>query len=502
MQNPSHALRLKRLGISTYKEAVIYLRQDSYICKAEGFETPARIQVHYNGKSIIATLNTIATALLHKDEASLSEWAWETLGAKEGDLIYLSHPAPLNSMDCVRAKVRGEKLSSHSFQEIIADIVLGNLSDIQISSFLTACADGCLNHAEIAYLTNAMLGVGDRLKWDKDLVVDKHCIGGLPGNRTTMIVVPIVAQFGLIIPKTSSRAITSAAGTADTMETLAPVELDFNKVRSVVERENGCVVWGDAAKLSPADDLMIRVERVLNLDSQGQMVASVLSKKIAAGSTHALIDVPIGDAMKIKNEKEAAILRTILEEIGGKLGLKVQTVITDGTKPVGRGIGPALEAYDVLAVLQNHKAAPQDLRERALLLAGKILEFSPKVKSGAGFKLAEEILSSGKAWHKFQAICEAQGGMRTPPKAPYTYVHAAPKAGVITKVNNRKITLIAKLAGAPSDKAAGVELHATVKDKIEHGEPLLTVHAESPGELDYAVNFLKQNEDVIYCDQG
>lgn len=497
MQNIKHSLSLKRLGISTYKEAVIYIRKDSYICKAEGFEAQSRLNVRLNGKSIIATLNTITSDLLSKDEASLSDWAWDFLGAKEGDLVYLSHPSSLDSMNHIRAKIYGKELDTHAFNEIASDVVEGHLSDIQISAFLSACAGQGLTREEIVLLTNAMLNVGHKINWGKKLIVDKHCIGGLPGNRTTPIIVPIVAAFGLTIPKTSSRAITSSAGTADTMETLAPVELDFEAVKSVVDKENGCIVWGDAAELSPADDIMIRVERVLSLDSPGQIVASVLSKKVAAGSTHVLIDIPVGSTSKVRNQKDAEWLKSTLEFVGEQLGLKVKTIFTDGTKPVGRGIGPALEAYDVLAVLQNKPEAPEDLRERSLLLAGKILEFSSEVNEGEGLKIAREILISGKAWQKFRAICEAQGGMRIPPRAAYTYTYVAPKFGMVNAIDNRRIARLAKLAGAPNAKAAGVYLHVNVGSKVDVQQPLLTIHAESPGELDYAQEFLRTNGAIV-----
>lgn len=500
MQTTSHALSLRRLGISTYKEAVIYLRQDSYICKAEGFEAQSRIQVKIGNKSTIATLNTITSDLLQPDEASLSEWAWETLDAQEGELVYLSHPSPLDSMEYVRAKIYGNKLNNHAFTAIMKDVMAGHLSDIQISAFLSACAHNRLDVDEIAGLTAAMLNVGNKINWHADLVVDKHCIGGLPGNRTTIIVVPIIAACGLTIPKTSSRAITSSAGTADTMETLAPVDLNFAKMRQVVEQERGCIVWGDAASLSPADDIMIRIERSLNLDSQGQMVASVLSKKVAAGSTHVVIDIPIGPTAKIRNMENAELLKGLLEQVSTRLGLHIKVLFSDGTQPIGRGIGPALEAYDVLSILQNCSDAPQDLREHALLLAGEILEFSPSIPAGQGLRLATETLVSGKAWQKFQAICAAQGGMRTPPKACYSYEHVAQREGKVTCIDNRRLALLAKLAGAPRDKAAGVYMHVRTGASIVKSQPLFTVYAEAPGELDYAVSFLKHDNAIVHIE--
>lgn len=275
-----HALRLKYLGIKTYHEAIIYMREDCHVCHAEGFEVQTRIQVTLGKRSIIATLNVVTSELLKPGEASLSHYAWDSLNAKEGDEIQLSHPKPLESLSYVHTKIYGNELSFKQIKAIVDDVLSGRLSDLQISAFLAASAAERLSNTEIMKLTKAMIDSGDRLSWSSPLIVDKHCVGGLPGNRTTLVVVPIVAAFGLTIPKTSSRAITSPAGTADTMETLAPVSLSPKAMCHVVEKENGCIVWGGAVSLSPADDVLIRVERALELDSEGQLVASILSKKL------------------------------------------------------------------------------------------------------------------------------------------------------------------------------------------------------------------------------
>lgn len=502
MEFKKHSLKLRHLGIVTYKEAVIYIRSESYIVRSEGFEAQSRIHVSFGNKSIIATLNIIKTNLLEPDEASLSEYAWEELGVKAGDTITVSHPTPLNSMNHIRAKIYNKKLDTHSLDEIIHDVVAGNLSDVQIAAFLSACAGNRLDLEEITLLTKSMLTVGEKIKWPSSLIVDKHCIGGIPGNRTTIIIVPIIAAFGLTIPKTSSRAITSAAGTADTMETMAPVNLTFNQIQKVVAKENGCIVWGDAAAISPADDILIRVERVLNLDSLEQVVASVLSKKIAAGSTHVLIDIPVGPSAKVRTEFDKQLLKKYFEHVSEKLGIKVNIAFTDGTKPIGRGIGPTLEAHDILSILQNKPDAPDDLKEKSLMLAGKILEFSNKVKTNQGRLIAEKILRSGEAWRKFQAICEAQGGMKVPKIAEYTYSYEATKNGKIINIENRLISALAKLAGAPHSKAAGVYLNATIGSFIEKGQPLLTIHAETPGELDYALNFLRMESKIFAIEES
>jgi thymidine phosphorylase len=493
----ANTLTLKSLGINTYKESVLYMRKDCPVCRSEGFEAPARIKVMHKNKIILATLNTIESELLTPHEASLSTFAWDQLNASIGDTIQVFHPDHLNSLDHIRGKIYGHDLSKKQINDIVEDLVAGSLSDIHISAFLAATADGRFSKEEILYLTESMIQAGNRINWPNNFVVDKHCVGGLPGNRTTLIVVPIVAAFGLTIPKTSSRAITSPAGTADTMEVLAPVSLDLAAMRKVVEKENGCIIWGGSVNLSPADDILIRIERALVLDSMGQLVASILSKKIAAGSSHVIIDIPIGPTAKIRSNQSANELKFYLETIGKALGLELKAIFSDGIQPVGRGIGPSLEAKDVMDVLQNNIHASQSLKERSILLAGQILEFSPNVKIGTGYKLAEKILTSGQAWEKFQAICHAQGGFFEPPTAKHIQTILSKKKGDILAIDNRYLSRVAKLAGAPQAKAAGIKLLTPIGTKVEVGEPLFEIHSETKGELNYAVNFLLTDHKIF-----
>jgi thymidine phosphorylase len=488
---------LKPLGIKTYKEAVLYMRADSPVCLSEGFEVPARVLVTLNGLSIIATLNIINSSLLATNEASLSEYAWDYLRAKTGDEIIVSHSKPVLSLSAVRSKLYGNNLSEKEIREIIDDIVLGQYSDINLTMFLSASSGNRLTQDEIFYLTKAMIESGEKLKWHTDFIVDKHCVGGLPGNRTSLIIVPIVAAYGLTIPKTSSRAITSPAGTADTMEVFSPVNLSLKTMQRVVEKENGCIAWGGSVSLSPADDLLIRIERAMDIDSEGQMIASILSKKIAAGSTHIVIDIPIGETAKVRTLESANLLSKYLTETGKKFGIEIKVIFTDGAQPIGRGIGPALEARDVLDILQGEKNILQDLRERSLMLAGKIIEFDRKIADGKGYLIAKELLDSGKALSKFYGICNAQGGFAEPELAPYTHIVLSKKSGVIVEINNRRLASVAKLAGAPLAKMAGVRLHVKVGDHIEKNQPLYIVYAESLGELDYAISYVDAVNNII-----
>jgi thymidine phosphorylase len=497
-----NVLQVRRLGIDTYHEPVVFIRSDCPICRSEGFESHSRVTVSLRGHSVVATLNIVTGNLLGTDDIGLSEIAWKLLGARDEDVVTLSHPEPLESLRHVRAKVYGQRLNDDAMHAIVKDIAERKYTDIELSAFITACAGDRLNTAETGALTRAMIAVGERLSWDRPLIVDKHSVGGLPGNRTTPIVVAIVVAAGLTMPKTSSRAITSPAGTADTMETLAPVTLDVKAMRRVVEQVGGCIVWGGAVQLSPADDILIRVERPLDLDSEGQMIASILSKKAAAGATHVVIDMPVGLTAKIRSAEAARSLGAEMIRIGQTVGLQISVLISDGSQPVGRGIGPALEARDVLAVLQNAPDAPADLRDRSIALAGRILEMANGVDPATAITTARSLLDDGRAWQKFQAICEAQGGMREPTTAAHTHVIAAPAAGPVISIDNRRLSRVAKLAGAPQSPAAGLYLHAPVGTRVERGQPLFTLHAETPGELAYALAYLYAQPPIIGIANG
>ncbi len=493
----SALVRLRRAGIDTYQSPVIFMRVDSAVCHSEGFEAQSRIEIRRNHHRVIATLNVVSADWLASDEAALSEVAWRLLNAGEGDTAELRHPEPLDSLSFLRAKVYGRRLGDDQVRAIVNDIAAGRYSELELAAFVTACAGEHLDVGETLALTRAMVEVGERLSWGRSPIVDKHCIGGLPGNRTTLIVVPIVAAAGLTIPKTSSRAITSPAGTADTMETLAPVDLSLTQMRRVIERENGCIVWGGAVRLSPADDVLIRVERPLDFDSEGQLVASVLSKKLAAGSTHIVVDLPFGPTAKVRDRAAAEALAQRLVTVGEQLGLQLRTVLSDGSQPVGRGIGPALEARDVLAVLQSHESAPLDLRERSLTLAAAILDFVPDAGGASGLERATQLLDSGAAWDKFQAIAAAQGGLREPPVSRFHRPVAAARGGIVSGIDSRKLSRIAKFAGAPRTPAAGVDLHLRLGDRIDVGQPMFTLHADSAGEIAFALDYLEEHPEIV-----
>ncbi len=482
-------MRLLRIGLHSQGEAIAMMRSDCQVCRSEGLHARARVEIDSGGRRITARLLPVDGTVLNLHEIALSEDAWARLGAAEGDEAIV-RPAPAaDSMSLVRRKLYGGHLEETDFAAILRDVQGGRLSDIQIAAFLSAGAALPLDDSETIALTRAMVEVGEKLSWNAPRVMDKHCVGGLPGNRTTPIVVAIVAACGLVIPKTSSRAITSPAGTADMMETLAPVNLDLPAIRRVVEAEGGCVVWGGAVRLSPTDDAFVRIEREIDIDAESQLIASVLSKKVAAGSTHVVIDIPVGPTAKIRTVESARALAARLSLVGTTQGLEVACLLTDGSQPVGRGIGPAPEARDVMAVLRREAGAPQDLAERALALATALLETGGAAAPGTGSRLARAVLADGRAWTKFAAICEAQGGLREPPEAVQSHEAVSPSSGTIAAIDNRRLARLAKLAGAPGNLAAGLTLAVRVGETVVKGQPLFRLHAESAGEIAYALEY-------------
>ena len=488
-------LKVRRVAIDTYRENVAYLHRDCAVYRAEEFRALSKVEIRNGRRRILAVLNVVNDdAIVARDELGLSDPTFAQLGVAPGTAVDVGHPVRPVSMDAVRRKIAGQRLDQSAFDAIVADIATNRYSKPEIAAFIVATVQNELDRDEILFLTRAMVASGERLDWQESLVADKHCIGGIPGNRTSLLVVPIVAAHGLLIPKTSSRAITSPAGTADTMEVLADVELAIADLRRIVRRHRGCIAWGGTARLSPADDVMIAVERPLGIDSQGQLVASILSKKVAAGSTHLLIDIPVGPTAKVRHMRDAQHLRKLFEYVGDQLGVHLEVIITDGRQPVGNGIGPALEARDAMRVLQGDPAAPVDLRQKALRLAGRIIEFDPDVRGGEGFTIARDILDSGRALAKMHAIMAAQGA----PKRAYAPARLAldvtsPRAGVVTGIDNLQLARIARYAGAPAAKGAGVDLYRKLGDRVKAGQALYRVHAEFAADFRFARELCRQD---------
>src|SRR3989338_2129398 len=450
-----------------------------------------RVLVKHNNKEVICILDiSESQKAVPEGKLGLFEEVLTHLHVKNNTSIELKYAAKPESVIHIREKLFGKRLTYEEMFHIVDDITNDRLTDVEKTYFVTACFTKGLNTQEIVDLTRAMVETGSKLKFP-GIILDKHCIGGIPGNRTTMIVIPIVAAAGYVIPKTSSRAITSPAGTADTMECLAKVELNEKEIRYVIRKIGACIVHGGSMNLAPADDKIIQVEHPLSIDAEGQLLASVMAKKYSVGATHVLIDIPMGKSTKANTWPKAKHLKQMFELIGKKLNMDVKVIITDGSQPIGYGVGPLLEAQDVIAVLKNDPKAPQDLRKKALQMAGLLLEMTGKYKDS--FKVAKELLDSGKALKKMNQIINAQGKQKPLKLAPFTSIITAPKTGRITAIDNEIIAKIARIAGAPDDKAAGLIIHKKVNDFVNKNDLLYTIYAESKFKLNLALEVVNEN---------
>ncbi len=443
-----------------------------------------RIEIQHQGKHIISPIDTVRN-MLKPGEIGFSQEILAYLPLKQGTFVDVHlTPIPL-STSFITKKMQGRELSKKEISIIIQDIVRNALSEAEIAYFVSAVYEQGMSLSETIGLTEAVYTTGKVLRWPSKAIADKHSIGGIAGNRTTPIVVSIVAAVGVIIPKTSSRAITSAAGTADVMETITHVDLPADQLQKVVKKTGACLIWGGSLGLAPADDKLIRVEKLLNVDPESQLIASILAKKLAVGSTHVLLDIPYGPQAKVTKAQAIKLKKKFLV-IGKHFHLHLRILLTNGSEPIGNGIGPVLEMIDVLKVLQR-RDSPQDLEEKSLFLAGEILEMMNQAKKGKGLEKAKLILDSGKAYRKFQEIIKAQGKHTMPKPGPYKKVIPAIRGGRIKTIENHAINHLGRILGCPIDKASGLTIHKHSGELIKIGEPLLTLYAESQQRLKEAL---------------
>jgi len=497
-------LRVKHLRIDTLREHVIVIHERTVKDGNLGFNPLDRARVFGADpatgriREINGVLNFCSDVLVAPDEIGLSEQAFHDLGLPEGTSVEATLAIAPRSVDHVREKLGGQRLDRAAFDAILADVAHHRYSRVELSMFVLACALRKLDLDELVDYTRAMIETGTRLDFGPGPVADKHCIGGVPGNRTTMVAVPIIASFGVKVPKTSSRAITSPSGTADTMGVLAQVALPPARLREVVDRAGACIAWGGAVDLAPADDILITVERPMEIDTEAQAVASILAKKKTVGSTHVLIDIPAGHTAKVRSMAAAGRLASLFRSVAEKIDLHLDVVITEARGPVGRGIGPRLEALDVLSVLRHEPDAPSDLREKSLFLASRILEMTGVVAPNNGYRAAQRVLDSGDALQRFELIVKEQGALELPPEAPCRHVVPALADGRIREVDCWEMSRVAKRAGAPANVSAGVRLLKTVGDVVGRGEPLFEIHAASDAQLRFARTYVDSHPHIVH----
>jgi len=482
-------LKIKKLKFSTGIPVCI-IHEDT--AKEIGIYIGSRVCLKTgSGKRLISIVNT-ATELLRPGQIAVSEAILKKLRLRYGQQVHVELTERPRSINFIKEKLKGRPLKKEEIFEIVNNIANNSLTEAEVAFFISAVYEEGMSLDETKYLIQAMVKSGKKLRL-KGKIADKHSIGGVAGNRTSPIVVAICAATGLIMPKTSSRAITSAAGTADTIETIAKVDFSVKEIKQIIKKTNACLVWGGALGLAHVDDKIIRIERIVDVDSPAQLLASISSKKISVGSKYILIDIPYGKSAKVTKRK-AEKLRIKFLHLAKKFDLKLDVVLTDGSEPIGRGIGPALEIKGIIDVLQRNNP-PKDLENKSVMLAGKLLELSGKARKGQGIKLAQKILDSGKAFKKFEQIIKAQKGDMTKIKKPrFCHNIIAKKRTKIRHLDNKLINRLARYAGSPEDKTAGLYLHTKKGQVAKKGEPIMTIYSNSKERLEHAVKFYQKTK--------
>lgn len=477
-------LKAKKIDLVAGEHIVILNKKD---VEKIGLRSQARVNVSKGGKTSRAVVDS-SESLVEKGEIGLVNKVIDDLEAEEGDRLTVKQTGRPESVEHIREKLEGKELSTHAINEIIEDIVEKRLSDIELSAYVSGTYSQGMNNREIKDLINAMIDTGDVIEWDEHPIFDHHSIGGVPGNKITLLIVPIVAAAGLTIPKTSSRAISSAGGTADIFETLTNVVLSTEEIKSISEDIGGVIAWGGAVNLAPSDDMIIRAEYPLRIDPYPQVLASVLSKKKATGAEYLVMDIPVGPETKVESRELGRKYARDFVSLSEEIGIETRCALSYGGQPVGRAIGPAIEAKEALRALEG-KDVPSSLIEKSTKLAGMVLE---QGGINDGKKEAARILNSGEALDKMKQIIDRQGGdpevtSNDVEIGEYSREIYSNEEGYVDSINNSQIIKIVRCAGGPHCKGAGILLRKKKGDKVEEDELLYTVYSEQKSDLENAV---------------
>ncbi len=482
------------------KPIAILNKNDARILRVAPLE---RVAISFNNKVLIALIDVTDT-FLPEGEIGIFESISESLNIKDGDFVEVeAAPRPASIQYIKRKMKRDYVISREQFFELMNDINLNKLSDTELAIFIAAVTINGLTDKEIIDLIDALVSTGGKLEIpSKNEVVTKHSIGGIPGNRVSLLMLPIVTAAGLYMPKLSTRAITSPSGTADTAEVFMPITLSLDEFQNTVLKTGGALASNERVGVCPAMSKLIRILSPLAMDPEPLLIASILAHMKALSASHIIIDLPTGKGAKITRLAKAKALGKKFVSIGLNAGLSLECAITPGDRPIGRYVGPALEAYDVLNILMNGKGSP-DLIKKSLNLAGILLEATKKAERMNGYEMAREILFSGKAWKKMQEIISAQGGnpnikLDEIPIGSYSVEFLSPIDGTVYGFNNRVIREIAKIAGAPIDKGAGIELLVDKGDEVKKGQPLVRIYSNSEGNLTKALKFAEKHNPYIF----
>jgi len=492
-------LRPKKLDIVGDKASLeIYLNRftaDQFSIK-EGDLLDLYFVGHTTGAIVLITETMIEDGYIGIPSA-----LWGRFPVSELDRVAVQIQGQAKSIRHIRKKILGNKLNYEEIEEIMFDLAKRRLSPIEMTYFASTSYNPGFDDDEMFDLAKAMASTGVMLDFSSQskIVVDKHSIGGLPSKGVTPVIVALLSSLGFVIPNTSTRAITSPAGTSDVLETMMPIALDEENIKRVVAETNGCMVWGGGLDLAPADDILIQIEKPLHIESYDKFVVSIIAKKIAAGVSHVLIDLPYGPTAKVP-QKDVAKVAKMFEELFEKFGIKVFVYKRQAKGPDGNGIGPILEARDILWILERDKRRPVGLENLALDMAAQLIAVTGKYSYHDAHAILRETLESGKAHTQYWKIAKSQGAikiMKGDDLVPgeFTYDIVASKSGLVKNFDNHHIVRITRALGAPYAKGAGVYITRQIGERIQRGEVIATLYADAQNRIDLAKRNLEGKDD-------
>ena len=409
--------------------------------------------------------------------------------------------------DLIRKKRDGGALSSTEIEFMVAGATSGKIPDYQISAWLMAVVLRGMTGEETASLTNTMLHSGEMLDLSAlpAKKVDKHSTGGV-GDKTSLVLAPLVAAAGLYVPMISGRGLGHTGGTLDKLESIPGfrVGLPVAEFQRVLDK-CGCAMIGQTENIAPADRKLYALRDVTGtVESPYLICASIMSKKLAEGADALVLDVKTGSGAFMKKESDAVFLAELMVETGERIGKKMVALITNMDQPLGRMVGNALEVRECVDVMKG--VGPRDLRQLCLELAAWMLHLGDASKTvSEGRLLAEQMLSSGKAFEKFREMVELQGGdVRTiddPSRLPTTTHRVevtSPQAGFVSAIACEQVGTACVVLGGGREKkedlidpAVGIVVHKKIGDAVSRGESLCTVHCHSDAQASRAIELLK-----------
>ena len=463
---------------------------------ANGLTSTDKINIYHDKKEFVA--DVVLSPDFPSDSIGVFSDVWKKFKLKDDDIVKISYvEANPKAVDAIRRKLLGKKINEEDTKLIISEIANGKLSDIQITYYVSSSFFYKPSNEELYFTAKAMAETGETFKFDSEIVADKHCMGGVPGNETTMIIVPIIASLGITIPKSFSKAITSPAATGECVKTLMDIEFNKEEIYKLVKKTNSCLIWGGGLSLAPADDRIIKVSYPISMEPHSKAVISIMAKKAAMGITHCVIDIPMGKTAKVHSMEDALELKKKFEYVGKRFGMKMKVEITDAKQPIGAGIGPTLQTREVLRVLEQHPKRPIDLENKALYLASKLVELTGYAKKSDSLRIVTEQLRLGNALKKMKEIIKAQGG---DPKigceeirlGSVKYDFKAASDGIVKNIDMKFLNTIVRTLGCPIEETAGIYLHKKLNDFVEKGDKIFTMYTESENRLKDALLMLDE----------